>query len=169
MAERVHHPLPVWIDPAARVLILGTMPSPRSRERGMYYGHPQNRFWPTLAKLWQESVPKTPEKARDFAQRHHIALWDVLAECDIEGASDSSIRDARPNDVAALLVRYPNLRHIATTGNKARDLYKRHLLPQTGLEATSLPSTSAANRSHWPDDKLVDAYKILFDLLEDRP
>lgn len=127
MLERVDHTLLPWADDKSRVLVLGTMPSPKSRARGMYYGHPQNRFWPTLATLWQEPRPESPEAARDFAARHHIALWDVLASCAIDGAADSSIADPVPNDVPALLTRYPNIQHIVTTGKKAADLYHRHL------------------------------------------
>lgn len=119
MLERVDHTLLPWADDESRVLILGTMPSPKSRARGMYYGHPQNRFWPTLATLWQEPRPESPEAARDFAARHHIALWDVLASCAIDGAADSSIADPVPNDVPALLTRYPNIQHIVTTGKKS--------------------------------------------------
>lgn len=118
MLERVDHTLLPWADDESRVLVLGTMPSPKSRARGMYYGHPQNRFWPTLTTLWQEPRPESPEAARDFAARHHIALWDVLASCAIDGAADSSIADPVPNDVPALLARYPNIQHIVTTGKK---------------------------------------------------
>ena len=166
MLERVDHTLLPWADDESRVLVLGTMPSPKSRARGMYYGHPQNRFWPTLATLWQEPRPESPEAARDFAARHHIALWDVLASCAIDGSADSSIADPVPNDVPALLARYPNIQHIVTTGKKAADLYHRHLEPLTGIRAVALPSTSAANRGWWPDDKLVSAYRTLYDLVE---
>ena len=41
----------------SRALILGTWPSPKSREMSFYYGHPQNRFWPMLAALTGEPVP----------------------------------------------------------------------------------------------------------------
>ena len=166
MLEHVEHTLTPWVDTDSRVLVLGTMPSPKSRARGMYYGHPQNRFWPTLATLWQEPRPETPEAARDFAARHHIALWDVLASCAIDGAADSSIAEPVPNDVPALLARYPGIRHIVTTGKKAAELYHRHLEPLTGQAALSLPSTSAANRGWWPDDKLAEAYRALYDLIE---
>lgn len=166
MLERVDHTLLPWADDESRVLVLGTMPSPKSRARGMYYGHPQNRFWPTLATLWQEPRPESPEAARDFAARHHIALWDVLASCTIDGAADSSIADPVPNDVPALLARYPNIQHIVTTGKKAADFYRRHLEPLTGIRAVALPSTSAANRGWWPDDKLASAYRTLYDLVE---
>lgn len=169
MLERVEHTLAPWVDDESIVLVLGTMPSPKSRARGMYYGHPQNRFWPTLAALWQEPRPETPAAARDFAARHHIALWDVLASCDIDGAADSSIADPVPNDVAALLEKYPTIQHIVTTGKKAADLYKKHLAPQLEQDAISLPSTSAANRGWWPDDKLQDAYRTLYTLIEGEP
>ena len=166
MTERVHHTLTPWVDEESRVLVLGTMPSPKSRERMMYYGHPQNRFWRTLAALWNEDTPTTPEAARDFARRHHIALWDVLAECDIKGAADSTITEAVPNDVAELLAQYPHITTIVTTGKKAESLYKEHLLEKTDVPPLALPSTSAANRGWWPDDKLVSAYRALYDAAE---
>lgn len=169
MLEHVEHTLTPWVDGESRVLVLGTMPSPKSRARGMYYGHPQNRFWPTLAALWGESRPETPEAARAFAARHHLALWDVLASCAIDGAADSSIAEPVANDVAALLARYPGITHIATTGKKAEALYRKHLLPQTGIAPLALPSTSAANRGWWPDARLIDAYRALYELIEGGP
>ncbi|MEE0436013.1 MAG: DNA-deoxyinosine glycosylase [Peptococcaceae bacterium] len=166
MLEQVQHTLSPWIAPDSRVLVLGTMPSPKSRARGMYYGHPQNRFWPTLAALWQEPRPQSPEEARAFALRHHLALWDVLASCTIDGAADSSITEPVPNDVPALLASTPSIHYIVTTGKKAAELYHRHLEPLTGLRAITLPSTSAANRGWWPDDKLLSAYRTLYELIE---
>ena len=160
------HTIPPVFDARSRVLLLGTMPSPKSRETGFFYGHPQNRFWRTLAALWQEEVPTTPEAAHDFARRHHIALWDVLAACDIEGAADSTIADAVPNDVAELLARYPHITTVVTTGKKAEALYKEHLLVQTDIAPLALPSTSAANRGWWPDDKLIGAYRALYNIIE---
>ena len=50
MAEIVNPFAPVY-DAHSKVLILGTMPSPKSRENGFYYGHPQNRFWRVMASL----------------------------------------------------------------------------------------------------------------------
>ena len=40
------------------------------------------------------------------------------------------------------------------------------LEPLAGIRAVALPSTSAANRGWWPDDKLVSAYRALYDLVE---
>ena len=102
----LHEILPVWNEDS-NVLILGTMPSPASRAAGFFYMHPQNRFWKVVPvvfgeklKLANNAVEREAaiEERREFLLRHKIALWDVLASCDIQGAADSSIRNARPND-----------------------------------------------------------------------
>ena len=95
-ARHIIHSIPPTYDERSRVLVLGSMPSPASREAGFNYGHPRNRFWNVMAALAKEPAPNTTERRRDFCLRHHIALWDVLAECDIEGASDASIRNPNP-------------------------------------------------------------------------
>ena len=101
-ATTVTHEIQPVFDSRSRVLLLGTMPSPSSREQGFYYGHPQNRFWRVIAAIFDEPAPRTIEEKRDMLLRHPIALWDVLASCEIEGASDASIRDAQPNDLARI-------------------------------------------------------------------
>lgn len=145
MEELVVHPLAPIVDEQSRILILGTMPSPRSRAEGFYYAHPQNRFWRVLAALYGEPLPCTNAERTALLQRHGIALWDVLQSCRITGAADSSIRQPVANDIAGLLARYPNITRIATTGREAARLYRRHCLPATHREALELPSTSAAN------------------------
>ena len=99
---------PVY-DEHSRALILGTWPSPKSREMAFYYGHPQNRFWPMMAALTGEPVPKREdiEAKKQIILRHGLALWDTLESCTITGASDASIRDVVPNDIAALLQKVP--------------------------------------------------------------
>ena len=125
MIERVLHPLEPVADAGSRVLLLGTMPSPKSREAGFYYAHPQNRFWRVLAALWGEETPAGTQERLAFARRHHIALWDVLRACSIEGADDGSIRQPEVNDLRQVLER-ADIRAIFTTGAKAAALYKRH-------------------------------------------
>ena len=167
-AESAHivHPLEPVFDGASRVLVLGTMPSPKSREVGFYYGHPQNRFWRVLAALWDAPVPQGSCDRAAFCLERHIALWDVLASCDIAGASDASIRNAQPNDLAPLLKAAP-IRAVVTTGAKAAALYCRHDAPRwPDLPHLALPSTSAANARLGLDD-LVAAYAPLRALVED--
>ena len=98
MAEykRVRHTFEPVYDDHSSVLILGTFPSVKSREQNFYYGHPGNRFWRVLAKVTGQPMPETIEEKRAFLLANGIALWDVIAECDIAGSSDSSIRNVVP-------------------------------------------------------------------------
>lgn len=160
MPETVVHPLAPVYDAQSQVLLLGTMPSPKSRETGFYYGHPQNRFWNVLAAVFASDVPRSIPEKLDFLHTHHIALWDVLYSCEIQGAEDTSIRNPVVNDIRGLLSKAP-IRQIFTTGKKATALYMRYCYPDTQREARYLPSTSAANRGRFPLSKLVDEYSVL--------
>ncbi|MCI5801521.1 MAG: DNA-deoxyinosine glycosylase [Oscillospiraceae bacterium] len=155
--EMVFHAFPPVWDPNSRVLILGTMPSPRSRENGFYYTHPQNRFWPVLSSVLGEPLPQNNEERRALALRRGVALWDVLASCEIRGADDGSISRPQPNDIAGLLAR-TGIRAVFTTGTKAAALYRRHCLPHTGREAVPLPSTSPANCRWYTRQRLEEVY-----------
>ena len=143
-AGLVTHEFDAFFDKDSRVLILGTIPSPKSREQGFYYGHPQNRFWKVLADVLDEEFPQTVEERKRFLKRNHIALWDVLESCEIKGASDVSIRNAKPNDMNRIL-QEADIRAIFATGAKAAQLYKKLCFPECGVEAVRLPSTSPAN------------------------
>ena len=163
-AERITHAFDPVFDSESRILILGTMPSPKSRELGFYYSHPRNRFWPVLAKIFGENVPETPEERKNFALRHKIALWDVLKECDIEGASDSSIKNAVPNDISVIL-NSTEIKAVFTTGATAAKLYKKFIEPETKIPATALPSTSPAN-AKIKFEELCEEYKIVLEYLK---
>lgn len=142
--SRVEHEFPPVYDENSRVLILGTIPSPKSRERGFYYMHPQNRFWKMLSQVLGEPTPHDIPGRRELCLSHGIALWDVLAECSIDGASDSSIRNAVPNRLEELF-QAADIRAVFTTGKKAQALYERFFPELT--PAVCLPSTSPANRT----------------------
>lgn len=171
MSEHVEHGFgPVW-DSESRILILGSMPSPKSRKAAFYYMHPQNRFWPVMQALFADPADPSDvtgdslQSRRAFALRHHIALWDVIASCDITGASDASIRNATPNDLTPLLRDAPIAR-IFTTGAKSAQLYRRLIEPRlaaTGITIgmIPLPSASPANASmRLP--ALIEAYRLAF-------
>lgn len=142
---------PVY-GPDSRALILGTWPSPKSREMSFYYGHPQNRFWPMLAALTGEPVParEDVEAKKRIILRHGLALWDTLERCTITGASDASIRDVVPNDIAALLAAAP-IRAVFCNGATAFRIYTKYLEPVSGIPAVRLPSTSPANAACGPE------------------
>ena len=96
------HPIPPLYDHESRILILGSFPSVKSRETAFFYGHPQNRFWKVLSRLLEEPFPETIPDRRALLLRRHIAVWDVIASCEIRGSSDSSIRNVTPNDLTDL-------------------------------------------------------------------
>lgn len=168
MAERtaLAHTIAPVFDKHSRVLVLGTFPSPKSREVGFFYGHPQNRMWRVLAAVTgEEQVPQSVEERTAFLLRNRIAMWDVLARCTIEGASDASIRDAVPNNIQCILDVAP-VQQVFTTGVKATALYERYLQPTCGLAPLRLPSTSAANAA-WSLPRLIEAYRVLGEYLVD--
>ncbi len=156
-SEHIRHPLkPLW-NSDSQVLILGTMPSPVSRREGFYYAHPQNRFWRVLAAVYERPIPADNAERAALALSCGVALWDVLASCDIEGAADSTIRRPVPNDIGWLL-RETGIRRVFITGQKAGELHRRLVEPSVGVSATFLPSTSAANAS-WSLERLTETYR----------
>lgn len=144
MMTRVTHPIDPVYDKNSRILILGSFPSVKSREIQFFYGHPQNRFWPLLARLRREAVPQTIPERRDFLLRNQIAVWDVIESCDITGSSDSSIKNAAANDLSRILDA-ADIAAIYTNGGVSGKLYEKYILPGTGIPAVKLPSTSPAN------------------------
>lgn len=164
--SRIVHPIPPLFDRLSRVLILGTIPSPKSREAGFYYMHPRNRFWLTLATLWGEPLPAADATARaSFALCHHIALWDVLHACEIEGAADATICSPQPNDLSPIL-QVANIQAIFTTGIKSTELYKKYIFPTSKISSIPLPSTSPANCA-LSLAALCEAYRVILPYLEE--
>lgn len=151
--ERIEHPFPPVVDPDCKVLILGSFPSVRSREDGFFYGHPQNRFWKVLAAVFDAEVPVSILDKKMLLLTHHLALWDVIASCEITGSSDASVKNAVPVDIVRV-TRDAQIERIICNGALAGKLYKRYLQPLTGIESIVLPSTSPANAA-WTLDKLI--------------
>lgn len=151
------HPFPPLYDAQSRVLILGSFPSVKSREQMFFYGHPQNRFWRVLACVFNAQVPQTIEEKKKFLIKNRIALWDVIASCDIEGSSDSSIKNVRANDLSPIL-EGADIREIFVNGKTAEKYYNKYTLPSTGRKALCLPSTSPANAA-WSVERLVEEWR----------
>lgn len=156
-AARIVHPIPPVVDESCRLLILGSFPSVKSREEGFFYGHPQNRFWRMLAAILSEDVPTTIAEKQSLLLRHHIALWDVIASCEIQGSSDTSVRNAMPVDIGRI-TRVAHIKGVICNGALAGRLYRRYLQPSLGMEGIVLPSTSPANAA-WSLDRLIAAWK----------
>ena len=163
--ESLRHPFPAIYAPDSRILILGSFPSVKSREQMFFYGHPQNRFWRVMAALLGADVPQTVTEKRAFLLANHIALWDVIASCDIAGSSDASIRNAVPNDLTPIL-ETACIRQIFTNGGTAHRLYRKYIYPLTGREDTVLSSTSPANAAR-SLDALINAWQPVRDALKE--
>jgi hypoxanthine-DNA glycosylase len=153
------HPIAPVFDKDSKVLILGSFPSVRSREEGFFYGHPQNRFWKVTSQIFGEELPVTIDEKKAFLIRNHIALWDVIGSCEIDGSSDSSIRDVTVNDLSVILGT-ADIRAIFLNGKKAEQYYLKYLFPILKRDAVCLPSTSPANAA-WNLDKLITVWKAI--------
>lgn len=158
-SARQAHPFGPLFDPDSRVLVLGSFPSVKSREQQFFYGHPQNRFWPVVAAVFGEAVPQSIAEKKELILKHHLALWDSIAGCEITGSSDASIRNVEPNDLSIILDAC-DIRRIFCNGKTSHAHYMKLIFPLTGREAVCLPSTSPAN-AQWSLDRLTEAWRIL--------
>ena len=155
----ISHPIPPVFDRHSMILILGSFPSVKSREALFFYGHPQNRFWKVTSAVFGVSTPCTVEEKRAFLLSHGIAVWDVIASCDIEGSSDSSIKNVVPNNLSVILD-VADIHTIFVNGKTAERFYNKYIKDSIKREAVCLPSTSPANAA-WSLERLVKAWKAI--------
>ena len=153
------HPIAPIYNENSKVLILGSFPSVKSREQMFFYGHPQNRFWKVISAVMSADTPNTIDEKISFLYTKHIALWDVIAFCDITGSSDSSIKNVVANDLTEILKK-ADIKQIFVNGKTAQRYYNKYIRNTIGREAICLPSTSPANAG-WNMDKLIEAWKIV--------
>ena len=159
MMQRLTHPFGPLYNDSSKVLILGSFPSVKSREQNFFYGHPQNRFWRVIASVFDQPVPQSIEEKKQLILSSGLALWDAIASCEITGSSDSSIRNAQPNDLSIILNNC-NIERIYCNGRKSYELYQKYIKPQTGRAAVCLPSTSPAN-AQWTLEKLIREWSVI--------
>ncbi|MCQ2425901.1 MAG: DNA-deoxyinosine glycosylase [Lachnospiraceae bacterium] len=155
------HPFPPVYDERSEILILGSFPSVKSREENFFYGHPRNRFWQVTAAVFGEEVPHTVGEKKAFLLRNRVALWDVIASCEIEGSADSTIGKVIPNDLSLILSSAP-IRAVFVNGRTAEKYYRLYTEKKTGREAVCLPSTSPANAARRLED-LIEAWRVIAD------
>lgn len=153
----IEHPISPVYDENSEILILGSFPSVKSREVGFFYGHKQNRFWKVTAAVFNDKIPESIEEKREFLLRNHIALWDVIASCEIKGSSDSSIKNVKANDLS-LILDNSSVEHIYVNGKTAEKMYNKYIFPTLQRKCTVLPSTSPANAA-WDLNKLIEEWK----------
>ena len=153
------HPISPVYDKDSKILILGSFPSVKSREEGFFYGHPQNRFWKVVASVYGEDMPKSIEEKKAFLLKNHIAVWDVIKSCDIEGSSDASIKNVVANDLNEIL-NSADIKAIYVNGKTALKYYQKYTEKLIGREAVVLPSTSPANAA-FSLERLIEEWEVI--------
>lgn len=146
----------------SKILILGSFPSVKSRELNFYYGHPQNRFWKLMSKIYDEEIGDEIDLKKQFLLKNNIALWDSLKSCEIKGSSDASITNVEINNIEEL-IKKSNISKIIFNGKAAYNLFVKNadMTKYSNLEIRILPSTSPANAAY-SLDKLFDIWSIEF-------
>ncbi|MBR6608555.1 MAG: DNA-deoxyinosine glycosylase [Oscillospiraceae bacterium] len=155
----VTHPIDPVFDNRSKILILGSFPSVKSRETDFFYGHPQNRFWKVLSAVLNSPEPISVEEKRHFLLNHRIALWDVIASCEITSSADSSIKNASANDLTPIFTA-ADIRRVYLNGKTAQRYFDRLLSCSCAVEAICLPSTSPANAA-WSLTRLTESWAII--------
>lgn len=161
--ENVKHEIPPIYDKNSKILVLGSFPSVKSRESQFFYHHPQNRFWKVLSSVVGVDTPTSIEEKKKFLLDNNIALWDVIASCDIEGSSDSSIKNVVANDLDKIIENC-NIKQIFCNGGKSYELYRKYCEKDTNLKAIKLPSTSPAN-ARFSLEKLIAEWNIILNYI----
>jgi hypoxanthine-DNA glycosylase len=157
--KMIKHPFPPLYNKNSKILILGSFPSVKSREQMFFYGHPQNRFWSVLSAVFECKLPETIEEKKQFLLENGIALWDVIASCEITGSSDSSIKNVKVNDLSKIL-KEADIRQIFVNGRTAEKYFNKYTKASIGKDAVCLPSTSPANAT-WSVKRLIESWKVL--------
>ena len=155
----ISHPFPPLYNKDSEILILGSFPSVKSREQKFFYGHPQNRFWKVVSAVFECNEPETIEEKKVFLLANKIALWDVIASCEITGSSDSSIKDVKANDLSKILEE-ADIKQIFVNGRAAEKYFEKYTKAKIKRDAICLPSTSPANAA-WSEERLIDAWKVI--------
>lgn len=156
--EQVTQPFAPVYDKNSHILILGSLPSVKSREQGFYYGHARNRFWPMLAAVYREPVPQNISDKKALLLRHGLAVYDVIESCEIRGSSDSSIRNVKAADIRAIM-EAARIDRILVNGRTAAKYFKAYQPAAYQRLVTELPSTSPANAA-FSLEKLVRIWGV---------
>lgn len=149
---------PVY-DGKSKILILGSMASVKSLEKGFYYMHPQNKFWRVIAEVAGNPVPESIEDKKQWLLDNNIALMDIIYSCERKGSLDSDIRDVTPNDIRQVLDNAP-IRAVFCNGRKSYDTARKNY---PDIEFNYLPSTSPANAGGWNKQAWLEIRKYLLD------
>ena len=158
--ETITHTLEPLYNSESKILILGSFPSVKTREYGFFYGHPQNRFWPVMEKLFNVELSRDIDERRGFLLSHGIAVFDSIYECDIIGSSDASIKNVKPSNLVEI-INTADIKQVFCNGGTSYKYYKKYHAKELNLKGVKLPSTSPANARYRLDDLLKEWSEIL--------
>lgn len=162
--QTIVHPLKPFFKHDSQILILGSFPSVKTREYGFFYGHPQNRFWPLMEKIFGQSLSRDIEERKEFLAKNKIAMYDSIYQCDIIGSSDASIKNVIPSDLTAIIMN-SQVKQVFCNGGASYKYYKHYHEKSLGLKAIKLPSTSPANARYRIED-LFEQWKLIKDYIK---
>lgn len=151
------HPIEPVYNFESKILILGSFPSVKSRDKGFFYGHAQNRFWKVISSIFGAELPKNTLEKKKLLLDNKIAVWDVIKSCEIIGSSDSTIKNVTSNDIS-LILNSAKIEKIIVNGKTAEKFYNKYIFDKIKRKAICLPSTSPANAA-WSLEKLIDKWK----------
>ena len=160
--QRFFHPFEPIINETSKVLILGTFPSLDSFSNNFYYGHKKNQFWKIMETVFEVKLDSIEDK-KEFLQKNNIALWDVIKSCTRKNSSDANLKNIELNDISLLLKKYPNIKMIGFTGQRAYKLFQKGF--SFDLKLVALPSPSPAYAKMRVEEK-IEVYKGFFDKIE---
>ena len=91
--EHIVHPFPPLYDDNSRILILGSLPSVKSREQMFFYGHKQNRFWKVMANILHKTPEDMQEENKQITEENAVSgrnnMSDIYVPVTIENASQT--------------------------------------------------------------------------------
>ena len=154
--KHITHPFLPLYDEDSRILILGSLPSIKSREEMFFYGHPQNRFWKVISAVFSEDF-RSAQKKKSLILKNHLALWDTIFSCNIIGSSDSSIKNVEPTNLLPI-IENSKVSQIVCNGKTAWSYFNKYQKNLLNMEAVLLPSTSPANAA-WSLERLIDSWQ----------
>ena len=114
-----------------------------------------------ISSIYNEALPISINDKQSLLDKHNIALYDVIYECDIIGSSDSSIKNVIPINIKEILDNFPNIQTIVLNGGLASKLFDKYLFKDvpSNIKIYRCPSTSPAN-AKMNTNYLINSYKL---------
>jgi len=111
---------------APHSLVLGTMPSVQSFEKGEYFAHGQNSFWKIAGHAFGFQKQDAYQLRKAIFTARGYALWDVLHQCIRPGSLDKDVTEDVGNDIKGMVAKYPTIERIIINSKKSATFFLKH-------------------------------------------